>query len=274
MDFTIITPSFNYDRFISDCLESVAAQSGVTLEHLIMDGGSTDQTANIVSRFCHASFFQEPDDGMTDAINKGFSKAKGRWVMWLNADDRLHPHVLADVKSFADGNSKTDVIYGCWNFVDIDGIKIRRMTLFPFQKQMLFYHGCYIASTSTFYRKATILDEGYFLDKQFYFVMDGEYFCRLAKAGKRFCYYPKVLADFRLHDGSLSQRHLDHPDIENVLARQKQLAESRTIRRFYGGYPFKDEMLNSIAEGILYHYYRIWKGLLRFVYRYQCKNIL
>ena len=91
MDFTIVTASLNYGRFIGDCLASVAAQEGVNCEHLVMDAGSTDDTAAVVSHFPHATFFQEPDAGMSDGINKGFRRAKGDRVMWLNADDRLKP---------------------------------------------------------------------------------------------------------------------------------------------------------------------------------------
>ena len=85
-DFTVVTASYNYGHYIRDCLESVAGQSGVTLEHLIYDGCSTDDTAEIVAEFPYAKFVQEPDKGMSDAINKGFAAAKGKWVMWLNTD--------------------------------------------------------------------------------------------------------------------------------------------------------------------------------------------
>lgn len=267
MDFTIITPSYNSGHFIADCLHSVAQQSQVSLEHLIMDGGSTDKTGEIVTQFPQTHFYQEPDEGMTEAINKGFAKANGRWVMWLNADDRLRPNALVDVRNFADENPEADVIFGCWNFIDVDGNLIRRMTLFPFQKRMLIYHGCYIASTSTLFKKTSTLDVGFFLDKRFRFVMDGEYYCRLSKAGKQFRYLPKVLADFRLHNDSLSQSHLGLTDMHNILARQEQLGEARAVRRFYGSYPFKDEMLNCILEGVLYQYFRFWKGLLRLIFR-------
>ncbi len=266
MDFTIITPSYNYGRFIGDCLQSVALQDGVTFEHLIMDAGSTDDTREVVSRFPHASFFQEPDKGMTDGINKGFCRAQGTWVMWLNADDIMKPGALKAVKEFAQEHPEADVIYGCWNFVDAEGKFLRRMTVFPFNRGMIANHGCYIGSTSTFYRRATTIAQGHLLNINFKSVMDGEYFCRLSAAGKRFEYLPKVLADFRLHDGSISQRNLGREDVDGVLAHQRQLAESRAIRRVYGIKLFRDEMLNGVVEGVVYHAYRILKGVLRGMY--------
>ena len=272
IDFTIVTPSYNYGRFISECLESVASQDGATFEHLVMDAGSTDETADVVARFPHASFFKEPDKGMTDGINKGFRKAQGEWVMWLNADDIMRPGALRAVKEFAEKNPQADVIYGCWNFVDAEGKFLRRMTVFPFNRRMISNHGCYIASTSTYYRRATTIAEGHLLNINFKTVMDGEYYARLSSLGKRFEYLPRVLADFRLHDESISQRNLGKQDIDGLLAHQRQLAESRAVRRVYGIKLFKDEMLNGIVEGVLYHAYRIMKGVLRSLHRKRTIN--
>lgn len=266
-DFTIVTPSFNYGRFIGDCLRSVADQQGVTLEHLIFDAGSTDDTRERVAKYDHATFSQEPDKGMSDGINKGFLKAAGRWVMWLNADDMLRPGALKAVKEFAEQRPAADVIFGCWNFVDKDGAFLRRMTVFPFHRGMIANHACYIASTATFYRRETTIAEGFLLNIRFRSVMDGEFFCRLSAAGKRFEYLPRVLADFRLHDESISQRNLGRADIDGVLAHQHQLAESRAIRRVYGLRLFRDEMLNGIVEGIVYHAYRLLKGILKMAHR-------
>ena len=268
-DFTIITPSFNYGRFIGECLASVAGQGGVIFEHLVMDAGSTDDTAAVVAGFPHASFFQEPDEGMTDGINKGFRRAKGDWVMWLNADDLLLPGALQAVKEFAADHQRADVIFGCWNFVDADGRFLRRMTVFPFHRGMIANHGCYIASTATFFRRATTIDEGHFLNPAFRAVMDGEYFCRLSAAGKRFDYLPQVLADFRLHDQSISQSHIRCRDINGVLARQHQMAETRAIRRVYGTRFFEDEMLNGVVDAVLYHAYRLLKAVFRVVHRHR-----
>jgi glycosyltransferase involved in cell wall biosynthesis len=221
----------------------------------------------VVKDFPHASFFQEPDQGMSDGINKGFLRAKGKWLMWLNADDRLLPDALKAVKEFAEKDSHVDVIYGCWNFISSDGTFQRRMALFPFNKGMLANHACYIASTATFFRRESTIDQGFLLNIRFRSVMDGEYYCRLAAAGKRFEYLPRVLADFRLHGESISQQNLGKSDIDGILGHQRQLAESRAIRRVYGMKLFKDEMLNGIVEGVLYHIYRLQKGFLKLIHR-------
>ena len=273
MDFTIVTPSYNYAHYISECLESVALQEGVSFEHLVMDACSTDDTATVVAKFPHAQFFQEPDKGMSDGINKGFLKAKGKWVMWLNADDRLKPGALKAVKDFAESRPAADVIFGCWNFMDAEGKHQRTMTIFPLVRSMLPNHGCYIASTSTFYRRETTIAQGFLLNIKFRVVMDGEYFSRLAYAGKRFEYLPRVLADFRLHGESISQRNIGKKDIDGILQYQHQCAESRAIRRMYGVKLFNDEMYNSIVDGMLYHAYRVLKGVLRLVYRHRLQKM-
>jgi glycosyltransferase involved in cell wall biosynthesis len=262
-DFTIVTASYNYGHYIGECLRSVADQEGVSLEHLVMDAGSSDDTAAVVARFPHAAFFQEPDKGMSDGINKGFRRARGKWVMWLNADDRLKPGALKAVKAFAEGQTTADVIYGCWDFINAEGEFLRRMTLFPFDRRILIQTGCYIGSTACFYRRATTIAEGHLLDIDFGFCMDGEYYARLDSLGKRFVYLPQVLADFRLHGESISQQSLGKRDMKNTLRLQRQAAEPRAIRRIYGVRLFNDEVSNSIVDGILSHLYRLKKGVLK-----------
>jgi len=271
-DFTIVTASFNYGHYIGECLQSVAQQEGVTFEHLVLDAGSKDATAEVVAGFPHATFFQEPDKGMSDGINKGFRRAKGKWVMWLNADDRLKAGALKSVKEFAESHSEADVIYGGWDFIDEKGDFIRRMTLLPFDRRILVQQGCYIGSTACFFRRETTIGEGHLLDIDFGYCMDGEYYARLAHLGKRFVYFPMILADFRLHGESISQRSIGKGDMKNVLRLQRQAAEPRAIRRLYGVRLFQDEALNGVVDGLLYHAYRLKKGILKRLHRGRCKG--
>ncbi len=266
IDFTIVTASYNYARYIRDCLQSVAEQDGVTFEHLVMDGGSSDETADVVAAFPHASFFQEPDKGMSDAINKGFLKAKGKWVIWLNADDRLKPGSLKAAKEWAENHPTADVIYGGWNFIDADGNLRRRMTLFPYSQGMMLYLGCYIGSTSTFFKRESVINEGHLLNEEYRYVMDGEYYARLGSLGKRFSYLPRILADFRLHGNNLSKRNYGTLDACGWLRLQTQFAETRAYRRAYGHACSKDENINALIDGCFYLYYRLLKPLLKLVH--------
>lgn len=265
VDFSIVTPSYNYSDFIREMLDSVVAQEGVTYEHIIFDAGSTDGTLDIIREYDDVDLTVESDKGMSDAINKGFKKAKGKWVMWLNTDDRLKPGALAAVKQFADQHSDADVIYGAWDFINGDGSYQRTMGLFPFKKLMLAHWGCYIGSTSTFFRRKTILDEKYYLNDRYQCVMDGEYYNRLASVGKKFTYLPLILADFRLHGENISQKHLDKDGIDSLLDLQLQYAESRSIRRAYGVKLFKCEHLNSVVDCVLAYGFKLMKFALKFI---------
>lgn len=270
LDFTVVTPSYNYRNYIREMLDSVVAQEGVTYEHLIYDAGSTDGTLDVIREYEHVDLTVEPDKGMSDAINKGFRAAKGKWVMWLNTDDRLKPGALAAVKRFAEDYSEADVIYGAWDFIDADGSFQRTMGLFPFQKLMLAHYGCYIGSTATFFRRKTIHDENHFLNDRFKYVMDGEYYNRLAAKGKKFVYIPLVLADFRMHGDNISQKHLGKESadgVDSMLDLQLQYAESRAIRRAYGVKLFKCEHLNSAVDCALTYSFKFMKFVLKQLYK-------
>ena len=265
MNFTIITPNLNYGRFLGDCLGSVAAQDGVELEHFVLDGGSTDDSAEVAARFGHATWIQEADRGMSHAINKGFERATGEWVMWLNADDRLKPGVLAGLLRRLEGWGE-DVVYGDFDFVEEDGSLRRSVSLPGWSRFVHVHHHCYIGSTAAFYRRATVIGPGHRLREDFRYVMDGEFYARLDREGLRFRHMKLPVADFRMHGGNASQRHLARTsDMSRVLDAERQHVESRAIRRVYGLTVFEDPYLNGLVDGILWIVARVWKGVLKAV---------
>jgi glycosyltransferase involved in cell wall biosynthesis len=234
-----------------------------TLEHLVIDGGSTDDSAAVAAGFPHAVWTREPDQGMSDAINKGFDRAKGEWVMWLNADDRLKPGALAAMLPLLE-TTKADVVYGDWDFVDEGGAFLRHVKSLRWSRFVHVHHHCFIGSTAAFYRRATVIGEGHRLRTDFRYVMDGEFYARLAAAGMSFEHVPVTLADFRMHGGNLSQRHRGkNRDLERILAAEKQYIESRAIRRAYGVTLFEEPYLNGIVDGILWLAAKGWKAVRR-----------
>ena len=262
IQFTIITPSLNYARYIRECLDSVKNQEGVSFEHLVFDAGSTDGTIKILREYPHIALTVEPDRGMADAINKGFRKARGEWIMWLNSDDRLLPGALKSVWDFASEHPEADVIHGAWNFIDADGRFKRAMKAIPFRLSILVGYGCYIASTALFLRRRTTIGEGFLLDDRFRCVMDGEYYARLGRAGKVFCNYNRPLAEFRQHEDSLSSLRLSKLGIDDWLRREQNRAESVAIRRAYGFSPFRTDRWNGVSDAFLAEFHRLRKGLL------------
>jgi glycosyltransferase involved in cell wall biosynthesis len=263
MNFSIITPSLNYGRFLGDCLESVAGQEGVELEHWVIDGGSSDDSAEVAARFDHVSWIQEPDEGMSDAINKGFDRARGEWVMWLNADDRLKPGALAQMLAVL-RKSSADIVYGNWDFMDVDGRHLRHVRAPRWSRFVHVHHHCFVGSTAAFYRKATVIDAGHRLRADFKFVMDGEFYARLDAAGLRFEHVDPSVAEFRMHGENLSQRHLGGTrDVGELLEAEKQFSESRAVRRAYGVTLFRDPYLNGVIDGLLWILAKGWKAVLR-----------
>lgn len=272
MHFTLITPSLNYGRFLGECLESVARQMDVDemragrprsplIEHLVIDGGSTDDSAEVAARFSHVTWIQEPDEGMSDAINKGFDRAQGEWVMWLNADDRLKPGALAAILPLL-AQSEADIVYGDWDFVDEGGAFQRHVKALPWSRFVHVHHHCFIGSTAAFYRKSTVLDAGHRLRTDFRYAMDGEFYARLDAAGMKFEHVPVTVADFRMHGDNLSQRNLGRTrEMEKILAAERQFIESRAIRRMYGITLFRDPYLNGLVDGLLWLAAKSRKGV-------------
>jgi glycosyltransferase involved in cell wall biosynthesis len=198
VNFSIVTPSLNQGRFIRDCIESVRSQTGVTFEHIVIDAGSTDETLAILKEYPHLNWISEPDNGMSDGINKGFRKANGDWMMWLNADDYLLPNALARVENHAKENPTADIIYGECVFVDESKNVLRRKLDHRFDFNILLFVGCYIQSTATFLKRK-IISEGHLLDVRYRNCMDFEYYLRLSHLGFHFSYLPETLAAFRWH---------------------------------------------------------------------------
>jgi glycosyltransferase involved in cell wall biosynthesis len=200
---SVITPSLNQGMFIEDAILSVARQGYADCEHIVVDGGSTDETLTILRRYPHLRWVSEPDNGQSDAINKGLRMATGDLVAWLNADDYYLNQALTMIGQFAASNSDLDIVYGDCLFVDHSGQLLRRKTGHNFDTHILLYYGCYIPSTATFFRRR-LIEEGRYLDTQYQMCMDYEYFVRLAAAGKTYGYLSRPLAAFRWHGSNVS----------------------------------------------------------------------
>jgi hypothetical protein len=153
-------------------------------------------------------------------------------------------------------------VYGDWNFIDEGGRFLRHVRVPAWSSFVHVHHHCYIGSTAAFYRRSSVLEAGHRLREDFHFVMDGEFYARLHRAGKRFEHVPVTVADFRLHGANASQRHLGRTrDMEKILAAERQHVESRAIRRAYGITLFEDPYLNGLADGVLWLAARAWKGV-------------
>jgi glycosyltransferase involved in cell wall biosynthesis len=180
---TIVTPSFNQGRFIRATIESVLAQDYPYIEYLIVDGGSTDETADVAAAYHDKlTFTSEPDRGQSDAINKGFRRARGEIVAWLNSDDVLLPGAVTAAVEALTAEPALGAVYGNGYQIDEDGAMRSRFESQPFDLWRLVHVSDYILQQTAFFRASALAAVG-LCDESLHYAMDWELFMRL---GKRF----------------------------------------------------------------------------------------
>jgi glycosyltransferase involved in cell wall biosynthesis len=195
---SVVTPALEQARYLVDALDSVLLQT-VPVEHIVIDGGSRDGTVELLTSRSGVRWRSEPDEGQSDALNKGFALCDGDIVGWLNADDFYLKGAIQCVVSFFDENPDVDIVYGDCLFVDANGGVIRAKCEHGFDEPTLRLYGIYMPSTATFFRRSLVERGALFVDPSYHYVMDFELFTRLAAQGVRFGYIPEVLAAFRWH---------------------------------------------------------------------------
>lgn len=207
---SIVTPSFNQGAFIEEALHSVRDQVHPPLEHIVIDGVSTDDTISILKKcseqpgWQHLQWISEPDSGQTEALNKGFRMATGEIVGWLNADDRYRPGCFQTAADAFLSYPAVDVFYGDYAYMDESGRVYRIRREIEFSRFILrHYYPLYIPTASTFFRRR-VFDHGNWLNVNYDYVMDYEFFLRLSQQDYRFQHIPELLADFRWHPASKS----------------------------------------------------------------------
>lgn len=206
---SIVTTSLNQGRFLDDALISVQSQSYRVLEHIVVDGSSTDGTQELLKRkggpaWQHLLWSSEPDQGQSQAMNKGLRAARGEVIGWLNSDDRYRPQCLQTIARVFEANPQIDVLYGDYTFIDEHGRHLRTRREIEFSPLVLFYHRVsFVPTTSCFFRRR-IFDDQNWLNETLQYAMDHEFFMRLARRGYRFQHVRALLADFRIHAASKS----------------------------------------------------------------------
>lgn len=202
---TIVTPSFNQGNFIRETIESILSQNYDNLEYFIIDGGSTDNTLEIIEEYSNQINYwvSEKDKGQSDAINKGVSRATGELFAWVNSDDILLPNCLQKIAECYLQNERVDIIHS--NSVYIDSRScINKMVRVP--KQTLFFanHGVWsIPQPSVFYKTETFKRVGY-LNEQYQLSMDLDLWMRFVRSKCTICYIPQYLGAFRWQEQSKS----------------------------------------------------------------------
>jgi len=192
---SIVTPSRNQGQYLAECLSSVRS-SRSPVEHLVIDGASTDTTKDLLASSHQGPWISEPDHGQTDAINKGLKMATGDIFSYLCADDFLETGTLDAVIEAFDHNPGVDVVYGDGYFLEgSSGWKrLKKAGAFSYERLR---RGNFLIQPSVFFRKGVYEKFGP-LNPRLHFCMDHEYWLRTGK-DTRWHYLEKPLATCRLH---------------------------------------------------------------------------
>ena len=196
---SIVTPSFNQARYIEATIQSVLGQTYPRIEYLIVDGGSTDGTVEVIKKYAGRIgwWVSEPDQGQTDAINKGFARARGDILAWLNSDDTYEPGAVAAAVKYLLEHPEVGMVYGDCNFINEEGRVIGRFGAAQTDYRLLRQGYVHIPQQTMFFR-ADLWKQVGPLDPSFYFAMDYDLWTRLA-ARTQLKYVRETWANFRLH---------------------------------------------------------------------------
>ena len=238
---SIITPSYNQAEYLEETIQSVLSQTYSPLEYLIVDGGSTDGSKDILQKYSHhlAWWVSQPDQGQTDAINKGFSHARGEIFAWLNADDLYEPQAVEEAVHFLVHNPQVGMVYGDALLIDKRGVIIGKFPARQTSYNKLRRGSVHIPQQAAFFR-ASVWHEVAPLDTSFYFAMDYDLWVRIAKRYP-IRYLPRTWARFRLHEAAKTKRADDrcYPEMLKVHFRE-------------GGSVFSWLVLKAMLRKVLY----------------------
>lgn len=247
---SIITPTLNSKAYIEYCLRSVLAQDYQFIEHIIVDGGSTDGTVQVLEKFAmehpgRIRFISEPDRGPGDAWNKGLKMAKGDILGWLGSDDEYLLNAVEDMMKVFNESPDSYLIYGGFNIIDSDGKIVRVILPRKYSLFRLINRYQMIPTHSAFYRKEVLDKTGFFDD----IGNDLDFFIKLAKN------YPvkrldKIISNFRAHPGSYTLGSNPHEVA-------KRLKLSWLTSRRHGGF-----YMSSYA--LRYFLYRLNNSVAKF----------
>ena len=233
MKFTIITVVFNGEKYLTETIESVKNQTYQDIEYIIIDGGSSDGTVNIIKQY--ESFFShwqsEPDKNMYDAINKGLNFATGDYILCLNSDDQLFTsNTIAEVAAYIQKNTKFLAYYG--DIIKLTGKKQKRKKSFQCSYQNLLYsqHCSFIPHPALFVSK--IVAQNYHYNTLFRYASDYDYILNLSEI-VFLKYIPVYVTLFRDHPESITSSGKLSSERIQILKKNSLFSKNYLLRQFH-----------------------------------------
>ncbi len=237
---SIVTPSYNQKKFLEQTIVSVISQRYANLEYIVMDGGSTDGSIEVLRKYGDDISFwtSEKDNGQSDAIRRGFTRAQGEILAWLNSDDTYEPSALKTVGEFFAANPGIELVYGNLNFIDEDGKRL--FTAYPvLDPGILLYENQFIPQQAMFWRR-TLYERSGGVNPDLRFAMDFELIVKFLKKGARAAKVRNTLANFRVHAAAKSStiRDVMHAELVETISRYYPEAMSerawvRSAKKFW-----------------------------------------
>ncbi len=221
---SIVTPSYNQGAFIEETIRSILLQGYPDLEYLVIDGGSTDNSVEIIRKYekWMAHWISQPDRGQADAIQKGFGGVTGPVSAYLNSDDIYMPGALLRVSERFQSHPNLGVVYGNLYRIDPDDRVIEEHRNTPFMRKGYLYGGFFLHQPCTFWKTKLVRDLGGF-NAEFRFDMDNDLFMRMTLANAQFGFERAFLAGFRVHPASKTSTIHDVSIAENERIREQYL---------------------------------------------------
>jgi glycosyltransferase involved in cell wall biosynthesis len=222
MRVSVITPSFNQARFLPETLASVGEQDHDDIEHIVIDGGSTDGSVEVIQAHAHqlAFWVSESDDGQTDALCRGFDRATGDIYCWLNSDDLFEPWTLREVVDFFESHPHVDFVYGDATWISDDGDVLKQKREHSFARFVFLHDHNFIPQPSAFWRRSLYERVGG-LDRSYNLAMDADLWARFAEVTKP------------VHVARPWSRMRFYPEQKNTALRPASLEEMERIRSRY-----------------------------------------
>jgi len=220
-DITIVTCSYQQGRFLDATMRSVLDQRNIEIEYIVIDGGSTDDSVEVIKRYADrlAYWVSEPDAGQTHALIKGFEKSTAEIQGWLCSDDLLLPDALSTVSLFFAAHPEIDAVYGDSIWIDGSGNYLRPKKEIGFNRFTFLFDHNYISQPSMFWRKR-LYDKVHGLDACFNLAMDADLWERFSHHTE-IAHMPQYLSCMRYYPAQKTQALRSIGVLEDHTIRQR-----------------------------------------------------